>query len=521
MPEVKSTEPATAEHTAGYIRPADEHNRRLVGNVHPAGWVNPEPAGRYHLLAIGAGTAGLVSAIGAAGLGARVGLVERHLMGGDCLNVGCVPSKGVIRAARAWHEVATAAGRFGAPAASGAGQFAFAMERMRRLRADVSRVDSARRFAAAGVDVYLGEARFVAPDAVEVEGRRLAFRRAVIATGGRAAVPPIPGLADAGYLTNETVFELTELPARLAVIGGGPIGCELAQAFARLGSEVTLLDMAEQVLPREDPDAAAIVQESMARDGVRLELGAKITRVSGGAGAPGGGPARIHFERGGEERSVAAERILVAVGRKPNVEGLGLDAAGVETNKQGVVIDDRLRTTNPRIYAAGDVAGRYQFTHAADAMARIVIQNALFLGRKKASDLVVPWCTYTSPEVAHVGLYPKEAAEKGIAIDTLTLPLEEVDRALLDGETEGFLRVHADRKGRVVGATLVAEHAGDMLGELCLAATAGIGLGTIAGVIHPYPTQGEVVKKAADAWRRGKLTPAVKKAFGLWFRLFS
>jgi pyruvate/2-oxoglutarate dehydrogenase complex dihydrolipoamide dehydrogenase (E3) component len=391
------------------------------------------------------------------------------------------------------------------------------MERMRRLRADISKVDSAHRFAGAGVDVHLGEALFVAPDAIEVGGRRLAFRRAVIATGGRAAAPPVPGLADSGYLTNETLFELTELPKSLAVIGGGPIGCEMAQAFARLGSEVTLLDMAEQVLTREDRDAAAVVQEAMVRDGVRLELGVQIGRVAGGSGSP----ARIHFERDGEAGEVTAERLLVAVGRKPNLEGLGLEAAGVEHDPSGIVVDDRLRTTNPRIYAAGDVAGRWQFTHAADAMARIVIQNALFFGRRKASDLVIPWCTYTSPEIAHVGLYEREARENGIEIDTLTLPLDEVDRALLDGEEEGFLRVHTDKKGRVVGATLVAEHAGDLLGELCLAATAGVGLGTIAGVVHPYPTQGEVIKKAADAWRRGKLTPAVKKAFGLWFRLFS
>lgn len=513
-------EPVTAQDAEPLIRPDDEHNRRLVENVHPPGWVNPEPTGRYHLLALGAGTAGLVSAIGAAGLGARAALVERHLMGGDCLNVGCVPSKAVIRAARAWHEVRTAAGRFGAPPAdtAGGGTFAAVMERMRRLRADISKVDSAQRFAAAGVDVHLGEARFVAPDAVEVGGKRLAFRRAVIATGGRAAAPPIPGLADAGYLTNETVFELTALPASLAVVGAGPIGCELAQAFARFGTEVTLLDVADQVLIREDRDAAAIVQEALVRDGVRLELGVKITRVEGGSGAP----LRVHFERGGEPRAVTAERLLVAGGRKPNVEGLGLDAAGIEVNRSGIVVDDRLRSTNPRVYAAGDVAGRWQFTHAADAMARIVIQNALFFGRKKASDLVIPWCTYTSPEIAHVGMYEHDAREKGIEIDTLTLPLDEVDRAKLDGAEEGFLRVHVVKgKDRVVGATLVAEHAGDMLGELCLAVTAGVGLNAISGVIHPYPTQGEVVKKAADAWRRGKLTPLVKTVFGWWFRVFS
>jgi len=511
-------EPMTTREREQLIRPADEHNRRLVANVHPPAWSNPEPPDRYHLLAVGAGTAGLVSAIGAAGLGARAALVERHLMGGDCLNVGCVPSKAVIRAARAWHEVRTASGRFGAPPAAGEGTFAAVMERMRRLRADISKVDSARRFADAGVDVHLGEARFVAPDAVEVNGRRLPFRRAVIATGGRPTAPPIPGLVDAGYLTNETVFELTALPASLAVIGAGPIGCELAQAFARFGAEVTLLDMAEQVLTREDRDAAAIVQEALVRDGVQLELGVKIQKVTGGAGSP----VTIEVERDGATRTVTAERLLVAAGRKPNVEGLGLEAAGVETNKQGIVVDDRLRTTNPRIYAAGDVAGRWQFTHAADAMARIVIQNALFFGRKKASDLVIPWCTYTSPEIAHVGLYEHDARDKGIEIDTLTLPLDDVDRARLDGAAEGFLRLHvAKGKDRVLGATLVAEHAGDLLGELCLAVTAGVGLDTISGVIHPYPTQAEVVKKAADAWRRGKLTPTVKKVFGWWFRVFS
>jgi len=511
-------EPATTRDREPLVLPADEHNRRLVANVHPPGWVNPEPRDRYHLLAVGAGTAGLVSAIGAAGLGARAALVERHLMGGDCLNVGCVPSKAVIRAARAWHEVRTASGRFGAPPVAGAGTFAAVMERMRRLRADISKVDSARRFADAGVDVHLGEARFVAPDAVEVGGKRLAFRRAVIATGGRAAAPPIPGLAEAGYLTNETVFELTELPASLAVIGAGPIGCELAQAFARFGAEVTLLDMADQVLTREDRDAAAIVQEALARDGVELALGVKIQKVTGGAGAP----VTIEIERDGAARTVTAERLLVAAGRKPNVENLGLEAAGVETNQQGIVVDDRLRTSNPRIYAAGDVAGLWQFTHAADAMARMVIQNALFFGRKKASDLVIPWCTYTSPEIAHVGMYEHDARDKGIEIDTLTLPLDDVDRAHLDGAAEGFLRVHvAKGKDRVLGATLVAEHAGDMLGELCLAVTAGVGLDAISGVIHPYPTQAEVVKKAADAWRRGKLTPTVKKVFGWWFRVFS
>ncbi|HYG61669.1 MAG TPA: mercuric reductase [Thermoanaerobaculia bacterium] len=501
---------------ASPVEPLDEHNRTLIDNVHPPAWVNPEPAGRYHLVVIGAGTAGLVSAAGAAGLGARVALVERHLMGGDCLNVGCVPSKAVLRAARAWHDAREARARFGGPAVEGDGDFGAAMERMRRLRAGISVHDSAKRFAGLGVDVFLGCGRFVSPSEVEVGGKRLRFRRAVIATGGRAAVPPIPGLAEAGYLTNETIFNLTELPRRLVVIGGGPIGCELAQAFARFGSRVTQLVQEGHVLPREDAGAAAVVQEALVRDGVQLELGMKLVEVR-----RQGGETVVVFENGGERRQTVADQILLSVGRAPNVEGLGLEAAGVRYGKKGVEVDDHLRTSQSHIYACGDVSSRYPFTHIADAQARIVIQNALFFGRSKASALTVPWCTYTSPEIAHVGLYEKDAREKGMEVDTLTVPLSSVDRAILEGATEGFLRVHLERgKDRILGATLVAEHAGDMIGELCLAITQGIGLGKIAGVIHPYPTQGEVVKKAADTWRRGKLTPGVKKLFERWFKVF-
>jgi pyruvate/2-oxoglutarate dehydrogenase complex dihydrolipoamide dehydrogenase (E3) component len=360
----------------------------------------------------------------------------------------------------------------------------------------------------------------VASDAVEVAGSVLRFRKAVIATGGRPLVPPVAGLEEAGYLTNETVFELERLPRRLAVVGGGPIGCELAQTFARFGSRVTLLDMAPHVLPREDADAAEVVQRAMARDGVALELGVEIRGVE-----VRGAEKVIRFERDNGPDGlgeVACDEILLAVGRSPNVEGLGLEAAGVEYTRKGVQVDDRLRTTNRRVFAAGDVASRYQFTHVADALARIAIQNALFHGRAKASDLVVPWCTYTSPEVAHVGLYAEEARERGLDVETVTIPLAELDRALLDDETEGFLRVHLRAgKDRILGATLVAAHAGDMLGELCLAITAGVGLGKIASVIHPYPTQGEVVKKAADAWRRGKLTPFVKRVFGWRFEVLT
>lgn len=511
------SEPALSDKPS-LIEPRDEHNRRLIENVHPQDWVNPEPAGRYHLVVIGAGTAGLVSAAGAAGLGAKVALIERHLLGGDCLNVGCVPSKGVIRASRAWQDARHAADRFGGPAIGVGvrGDFGAAMERMRRLRAGISVHDSAARFRSLGVDVFLGDGRFTGPDTIEVGGKRLRYRRAVIATGARAAVPPIPGLAEAGYLTNETIFNLTALPSRLVVIGGGPIGCEMAQTFARFGSRVSLLDKDGHVLVREDADAAEIVQQAMQKDGVRFELHMKVLEVK-----RQGGESVVVIESQGERREIEADGILVAAGRAVNVEGLGLEAAGVKYTQRGVEVDDNLRTSNKKIFACGDVASRFQFTHIADAQARIVIQNALFFGRSKASALTVPWCTYTTPEIAHVGLYERDAKERGTEVDTLTVPLSSVDRAILDGADEGFLRLHLEKgKDRILGATLVAEHAGDMIGELCLAITHGIGLGKIASVIHPYPTQGEVVKKAADQWRRTKLTPGVKKLFERWFRMF-
>lgn len=491
------------------------HDQRMLARVKPEGWANPTPAGRYHLVAIGGGTAGLVSAAGAAGLGARAALIERELLGGDCLTVGCVPSKGVIGAARAWHAARSAEARFAGPRVAGAGDFAAAMERMRRIRAEISHHDSAERFAGLGIDVYQGHARFVAPDSLEVDGQRLTFRRAVIATGGRAAAPPIPGLDDVRFLTNESIFSLTELPPRLGIIGGGPIGCEMAQAFGRLGSRVSLFERAAQILPREDADAAAVVQQALVRDGVDLRLEAGIVEIR-----PSGDGIAVVLERDGARTSIEVDELLVAVGRRPNVDDLGLESAGVEYDRRGVVVDDKLRTTNKRIFACGDVASKYQFTHAADAQARIVIQNALFLPTARASRLVIPWCTYTSPEVAHVGLYAPEAEERGRAVESLTIALEDVDRAVLDGEDEGFLRVHHE-KGKILGATLVAEHAGEMIGELALAITAGITLGQISATIHPYPTQGEIVRKAGDAYRRGGLTPRVKRLLATWFRLTS
>ena len=495
------------------IPPDDEHNRALVSNVHPADWRAPDPAPRYHLVVVGAGTAGLVTAAGAAGLGAKVALVERHLMGGDCLNVGCVPSKALIRASRACAEVRDA-GSYGVVVPPGARvDFPRVMERMRKLRAGLSPHDSARRFRELGVDVFLGEARFTGPDALEAGGKTLRFAKAVIATGARAAIPPIPGIEKAGYLTNETVFSLTSLPTRLAVIGGGPIGCELAQAFARFGSKVVILQSAPQILHREDPDAALRVQAALTKDGVEIVTGCSIASVEWR-----GGEKVIRVESGGGARELVCDEVLVGVGRAPNVEGLGLEAAGVHYDlKAGIRADDFLRTTNPRIYSAGDSCMAHKFTHAADAAASIVIQNALFLGRKRLSALVIPWCTYTDPEIAHVGIYEEEARARGLKVRTFVQELSGVDRALLDGEAEGLVKVHVQEgTDRILGATIVARHAGEMISELTLAMVAGAGLGTLAGTIHPYPTQAEAIKKAADAWNKSRLTAPARKLLVLW-----
>ena len=493
--------------TTPLIAPLDQYNLQHLANVHPEAYGNPTPSGTYNLVVIGAGTAGLVTAAAAAGLGAKVALIERHLMGGDCLNVGCVPSKSVIRAARAVHAVSTAA-EFGIHVPPGVQvDFGEVMARMRRLRAGLGPTDSVARFRSLGVDVYLGDGRFIGGNVVEVGDQRLRFARAVIATGARAARLPIPGIETIDYLTNENVFWLTELPRRLAVLGAGPIGCELGQAFRRFGSEVTIVS--KDFLPKEETDTAAVVQASFRRDGIRLEMGAAIERIE-----RRGGDIVITYAIDGEPHTVAVDHVLLGAGRAPNVEGLGLAQVGVAFDQRGITVDDRLRTTNPHIYAAGDVCSRYQFTHAADALARIVVQNALFFGRKRASALHIPWCTYTAPEVAQVGLNARDAAAEGIAVATFTVELKDVDRAVLDGDTDGFARAVV-RKGtdQLVGLTIVAAHAGEMIGEAVLAMNHGIGLGSFANTIHPYPTQAEALRKLGDAYNRTRLTPAVKRIF--------
>lgn len=507
--------------TALKIPPFDQHNENWISHVHPADWQNPTPNGRYNLVVVGGGTAGLVTAAGAAGIGAKVALIERHMLGGDCLNVGCVPSKAIIRSAKVVGEMRRAS-EFGIHLPKDAIQVDFAgiMERMRRIRSEISHHDSAQRFADLGVDVYLGDGSFIDEHHIFVDGQKLEFSKAVIATGARASAPPIPGLADIDYLTNENLWELTELPQRLAVIGAGPIGAEMAQSFLRFGSQVTLFDIADQILIREDKDAAKIVQDSFYGENMDLRLGVSINNISQQAEGK-----VIEFTHNGQAQSLAFDAILIAAGRRPNVDTLNLEAVGVEYTRKGVTVNDKMQTTNPNIYAAGDVAIKYQFTHMADATARIVIQNALFTDAilplpfgPKMSSLMVPWVTYTDPEIAHVGLYEQEAIEQGYEVDTYKVDLMETDRGRADGE-EGFVKVHVEKgTDYILGATIVASHAGEMISQITSLMVADLGLSHLVKVIHPYPTQAEAIRKTADAYNRTRLTPTVAKAFDFWLR---
>ena len=501
------------------ITPWDEFNQTLVQNVHPPDWQNPTPEGRYNLVVLGAGTGGLITALVASSLGAKVALIERHLMGGDCLNVGCVPSKAVIRTAHRVHEAREARELgLGVPDEK-LPDFDAAMRFMRDVRSRISHEDSAKRYSEEfGIDVYLGSARFTGEGTLDVGGTTLEYAKAVIATGARAVAPPIPGLAETGYLDNETVFNLTERPKRLAVIGAGPIGCELTQSFQRLGSQVHILERADQILTREDPDAAKIVQDAFEREGVDMIFECAIEKVE-----KRGDEKVVHLscpKKG--HRELVVDEILVGAGRAPNVKDMGLETVGVEFDERaGVSVDDHLRTSNKKIWAVGDVCMQWKFTHAADAAAKIVVQNALFavgpLGRKKLSDLIMPWCTYTDPEIAHVGLYAHDAADRGIEIDTYQVEMEAANRAVTDGQEEGFVKVHV-KKGtdQIVGATIVAAHAGDLITQVTLAIQNKVGLGAFTNVIYPYPTQSEAIKRTAGLYTRTRLTPTVKRLFERW-----
>ena len=489
------------------------HERELLANVRPLEWQNPTPRGRYHFLVIGAGPAGLVAARAAAALGAKVALIERYRLGGDCLNNGCVPSKTLIRTARVYAEMRNALSFGATPPDAVRVDFPAAMERMRRIRARISRVDSASRLTNEGIDLYFGNARFVGRDSIDVGGTRLRFKKALIATGSRSIASTIPGLAEAAYLTNESVFDLTELPPSLLVIGGGPLGCELAQAFCRFGARTIIVHDEPLFLPKEERDAAQMVSAALARDGVEIHLNSTVVNVR-----TDGARKLVELVNDGNQMIIEVDQILTGIGRAPAVQGLDLEAAGVTYDDiAGIHVDDFLRTSNRCIYAAGDVCLEHKFTDSAEASARIVVQNALFLGRKRMSALTIPWCTYTDPEIAHVGLYVKQARQRNIPVKTFTVPMHDVDRAIADGEEEGFVKIHV-REGSdtILGATIVARHAGDMINSISLAMVAGIGLRTLSRVIHTYPTQAGAIKQAANAYTRTRLTPLIAWLLRKW-----
>jgi pyruvate/2-oxoglutarate dehydrogenase complex dihydrolipoamide dehydrogenase (E3) component len=485
----------------------DATDETWMENVRPDDWRNPKPATRYSLVIVGGGPAGLVAAQVATLLGAKVALVERKFLGGGCLNVGCVPSKTLIRTSRLYAEMRNAEHYGARPPSDISVDFPAAMQRMRRIRARISRVDSGHRLAANGVDVFLGEARFIGTDAVSVDGMKLRFSKALVVTGARPDTATIPGLAEAGYLTNENVFDLTELPRSLLVIGGGPLGCELAQAFGRFGSRTTIVQDLPLFLPKEERDAAQLLSDAFTRDGIEVRLNTAAVNVR-----TNGGQKIVDLISDDYKSAVAVDAILTGTGRIPNVEHLDLDAAGVTFDTvTGIGVDDYLQTSNPRIYAAGDVCLEHKFTHTADASARIAVNNALTPRRQRLSALTIPWCTYTDPEIAHVGLYVREARDLEIPVKTFTIPMHDVDRAIADGEETGFVKIHVrERSDEILGATIVARHAGEMINEITLAMVARIGLRTLARVIHAYPTQAEAIKSAADACAESLRKPAVR-----------
>ena len=470
----------------------------------------------YNVVVIGAGTAGLVTAAGTAGLGGRVALIERNKMGGDCLNFGCVPSKALISSARLIEKIRQAE-NWGLKKMTPQFEFAEVMERMRAVRAEIAPHDSQERFESLGVDVFRGDARFRSPHEVEVGDVVLRAKNFVIATGSRAAIPKINGIDNVRYFTNETIFdELNTKPESMIVIGGGPIGCELGQTFARLGVRVTILQRGSQLLPREDRDVADFLETSPRDEGVSVIKNAEAKSV---AQTNDGIELQISSPN---ETKIRATVLLISAGRKPSIDSLGLEAIGVAADKHGVKVNEYLQTTLPHIYAAGDVAGPFLFTHMADTHARIVVRNILmpfqFL-RQKIDYSVVPWCTYVDPEIATVGLNESSAKEKNMEYDLITEKLDEIDRAVVESEANGFVKVLlAKGTDKILGATLVCENAGDLLHEFVLAMKYGIGLGKIAATIHAYPTFAELARKAGDKYNKTRLTPTAKKIFSWLYK---
>ena len=453
---------------------------------------------RADICVIGAGSAGLSVAAGASQMGAKTVLIERAEMGGDCLNYGCVPSKSLLAAAKAaaFHRFTAPMGVSYAPPEI---DFQAVRDHLRGVIAGIAPHDSVERFEGLGVTVLRADARFVGPGEVEAGGTRIEARRFVVATGSLPVVPPLPGLDEVDYLTNETVFALGAAPAHMIVVGGGPIGCELSQAFRRLGSEVTIVEMAT-ILPSDDPELAELVRLRLRAEGVRL-----LERTRAGAVRREGAGLVLEVEREGGRESLAGDALLLAVGRRPVVEGLDLEVAGVDHDHKGIKVDRRLRSSNRKVFAAGDVAGGFQFTHVAGYHAGVVLKNALFRLPAKVDDRAVPWVTYTDPELAHVGLTESAAKARHGEIRVLRWPFAENDRARCERQEDGLVKVVTTPRGKVLGASIVGPHAGELIHAWVLAISAGLGVGAMAQMIAPYPTLGEVNKRAAGSYYTAKL----------------
>jgi len=467
--------------------------------------------GKYNVVVIGGGTAGLVTSAGTVGLGGRAALIEAKKMGGDCLNYGCVPSKALISSAKLIERIRHGE-KMGLSPMQPSFRFEDVFARMRERRAQIEPHDSVERFEGLGVDVFQSRAKFVSPHEVELDdGTKLTAKNFVIATGTKALVLPIEGLDTVPYHTNETIFdELHEAPRSMIILGGGPIGCEFAQVMRRLGVDVKLVELLPRLLPRDDEDASALIRARFAEEGIEVHTGTKATRF-----ARKGDVTVATVENASGEHELEAEALLVATGRRPNVENIGLEEAGVAFGRRGVTVDATLTTSQPHIFACGDVAGPYQFTHSADYQARIVVRNILIPWFKAKADYTwVPWVTYTDPEVAHCGLTEEVATERGVPFDVYRYDWDDLDRAITDSETTGFIKVLV-KKGRdeILGATVVGVHGGEVMHEVLVAAKHGIGLGKLSSTIHAYPTLSSSVQRVADAFQKTRLTPTASGLF--------
>lgn len=495
------------------LEPLDQEE--LLRRVRPADWQNPEPRPRYDLAIIGGGPAGLVAARTAIRLGLSVALIEKYRLGGNSLDSGSIPSKTLIRTARVYATTHRAE-EFGAPAATELpADFLKITTRMKGIRARIAEYHSAARLRAMGIDVFFGEARFAGVDALTIDGKRLAFRKAIIATGSRPKLPAIPGLEEAGFRTSSSIFELTSFPKSIAIIGGGPLGCEAAQAFSRLGTHVTIIQDEPKFLPHEERDASQLLSFSLARDGVDTRLNTKVLRVREEDGRK-----ILEASNDGARYDIAADEIVLSVGRVANMAGLDLEVAGVATDPaKGVVVDDFLRTTNPRVYAAGDVCMSHKFTNVAEASGRMAVQNAFSARRRRTSRMTIPWCTYCDPEIAHVGMHVWDAGERSIPIKSYTVLMQDVDRAITDGQDDGFVKIHVKAgTDKILGATIVASRASEMINEISVAMSVGIGMRALADVLHTYPAQSDAIRLAALAYTQDWPVSWLRRA---WARLMA